>query len=384
MSKIKFAWFKAKMDASRYRILFSIVLFSAIGYLIGIYLLYDDPERTESFNYLNKSLLLFFVPSAIIAGFSCNFVLLVLNKILPWKRFMLARFTVGYLASFIVAAITIIGANEIFQRVGFKPDFHYQFTDETIQLLLKLLVILSFILFVYNLLHMALYSYRLFFVNSLKIKKTKREQMDLHIQALKNQLTPHYLFNNLNTISSLLFTDKPLTDKYIRSFVNSCKFIMDNSRNVVITLSKELEFVKSYLFLMEIRFADMLKVEIDVAEPLKEWYLPPLSLQMLVENAIKHNTLKSGNLLVIKIYADEKNYLIVENNITEIPAPKNLGDPAFQNGKNKGTTQVGIKNIQSRYAYLTEREVMLEKNDKFMVKLPLIKTRSEVYEAKIA
>ncbi len=376
--------FKVKMDSSIYRIPLSVVMFAAIGYLIGIYLLYNDTARTGSFNYLNIYLLILFVPTAIITGFCCDFILLKLNKLIPWKRFMLARFTIGYLASFIVVAINILAANAIFQLSNANQYLNYQLTEVEIQLLLKLIVILTFILFVYNLLHLTLYSYGSFFNNSLKIKKTKREQMDLHIQALKNQLTPHYLFNNLNTISTLLISDKKLTDKYIRNFVNSCRFIMDNSRNVLISLDQELEFVKSYLFLMEIRFANMLKIEIEVSESLKTWYLPPLSVQILVENAIKHNTLKSGNLLVIKIYSDKKNYLVVENNLTETPKSKNLGETEIENETKTERIKIGLKNIKSRYSYLTQKEVRLEKTDKFLVKIPLLKTRSKVYDTKIA
>jgi LytS/YehU family sensor histidine kinase len=212
----------------------------------------------------------------------------------------------------------------------------------------------------------------------MKIKRMRREQLDLHIEVLKNQLTPHYLFNNLNTISSLLYKDKSQTDKYIRSFVNSCRFIIDNSRNVLITLEQELDFVKSYLYLMEIRFPEMWKIEINVPIPFKKYCLPPLSVQLLVENAIKHNTLSSENILLIKIFVNEKKYLVVENNLTDKIKDTDNKDV------NLYSTKIGIQNIKARFAFLTDKQVFIDKKGFFSVRIPLINSNSGIYEAKIA
>jgi sensor histidine kinase YesM len=377
MAISKIADLKVQMEESNYRLPVSLVLFSAIGYLIGIFMMYSDPKRLIAFNYLNIDLFFFYIPVANIIGFSNELVLFQLNKILPWKSFMLARFSAGYFVSFVVAAIIIFITISIIQKQGLAYYIENQISEDHFQLLLKLLVILSFILFVYNLLHLALYSYQSFFINSLKIRRMKREQMDLHIEALKNQLTPHYLFNNLNTISALLLSNKSLTDKYIRSFINTCQFIIENSRNVLIKLEDELEFIKSYQTLMEIRYPAMIKIETDVSESIRSRFLPPLSLQMLVENAIKHNTLNSDNLLHVRIFSEGKNYLVVENNLMNFPKNKLQVEKNQGNEKKTSSTQLGIQNIKMRYAYLTQKPVKLDQRDKFSVKIPLLRLKEE-------
>lgn len=377
----KLSGFKNKLDALKYRIPVLLILFSIVGYLIGLFLIYNNPDAGE-FNFFNKTIMVHFVFTAIIIGFLCEISLTKLNQLFPWKKSILIRFTVGYFSSLIIAAILIIIAESFYSRENFESQI--KFSNEQTQVILKLTIIIAFVVFVFNLLHFSLYSYQNYFINSLKIKRIKREQMELHIEALKNQLTPHYLFNNLNTISSLISSNIDQTEEYIRSFVNSCRFLIDNSRNILISLQQELEFVKSYQLLMEMRFPGMFKIEIKIDESLKNWYLPPLSIQMLVENAIKHNSLKSDELLNIKIYSLAKNYLAVENNISDLSEIE--GTEAITNKKNfnPNSLKVGLMNIKSRYAYLTDKEIIIEKNRHFSVKLPLINSNNIDYEAKIA
>jgi sensor histidine kinase YesM len=377
----KLSGFKNKLDALKYRIPVLLILFSIVGYLIGLFLIYNNPDAGE-FNFFNKTIMVHFVFTAIIIGFLCEISLTKLNQLFPWKKSILIRFTVGYFSSLIIAAILIIIAESVYSHENFESQI--EFSNEQTQVILKLTIIIAFVVFVFNLLHFSLYSYQNYFINSLKIKRIKREQMELHIEALKNQLTPHYLFNNLNTISSLISSNIDQTEEYIRSFVNSCRFLIDNSRNILISLQQELEFVKSYQLLMEMRFPGMFKIEIKIDESLKNLYLPPLSIQMLVENAIKHNSLKSDELLNIKIYNLAKNYLAIENNISELSEIE--GAEAIANKKNfkSNSLKVGLMNIKSRYAYLTDKEIIIEKNRLFSVKLPLINSNNIDYEAKIA
>lgn len=222
---------------------------------------------------------------------------------------------------------------------------------------------------------MAMYSYRKFFINSVKLKRLSAEQMHLHIEALKNQLTPHFLFNNLNTVSGLIYSDKRLAENYIRKFSRTCHFIMNNSDNMLISLKEEIEFVKDYFFLMQTRFPEKIELEVDSGQFPDECFLPPLSVQLLVENAIKHNPLSNEGLLMIKIYCEDRNYLIVENK------PSKSGGIIFKAGKSTGT---GLQNLNERFSYLTRLPVTVEKGMVFRVKLPLLKNKNYLYGEEFA
>ena len=359
-------------NAVRIRIVVSFVLFSTVGYLIGIFLMYNDPEIKGLFNYFDYRLFLFFVPLANLMGFLCNAVLSKLNKVFPWQSLMLARFSIGYIATLLISVLIALIPKILFNLNNINTLTPIKLSNLQLQLFFKLLAILTFILFIYNLIHLVSYSYQKFFINSLKLKRIKREQMNLHIEALKNQLTPHYLFNNLNTVSTLITREKKNADKYIRNFANSCRFIIDNSRNILITVKQELEFAKTYFYLMETRFPGTLNLEVNIPESLSNLNIPPLSIQMLIENAIKHNTLNVDKMLKIRVFTSDKNYLTIENNITEESATKNLGNIETQVVSKPGQVKVGIQNLKMRYSYLTDTPVIIEKNSFYTVKLPLI------------
>jgi LytS/YehU family sensor histidine kinase len=201
------------------------------------------------------------------------------------------------------------------------------------------------------------------------------EQMHLHIEALKNQLTPHFLFNNLNTVSGLIYSDKRLAEQYIRKFSRTCHFIMQNSANMLIRLEEEIEFVKDYFFLMQTRFPEKMELEVDLGPCHDAGFIPPLSLQLLVENAIKHNPFSGDGLLRIKIYCQDKYCLVVENNLTK------SGISIAQSVKSTG---IGLQNLKERFFYLTKLPVTVERGTDFKVKLPILKNKNSLYEEKFA
>jgi LytS/YehU family sensor histidine kinase len=238
-----------------------------------------------------------------------------------------------------------------------------------LQIYYKLAVIYGFILLIYNILHLTLYSYQTYFISSLKVKMLKRKQIELHIEALKNQITPHYLFNNLNTISGL--KNSANAENYIRNFAASCRFIIENSRNLLIPLSREIEFVKCYAYLMETRFEGRFKIEFSFYGSIDNLSVPPLGIQLLVENAIKHNSLTIEQPLLIKIYNEKNDYMAVENNITGSPPALNLGaDPAKSHELKR--TGTGLSNLALRFEFITSKPLLIEKKEKFLVKIPLI------------
>lgn len=194
---------------------------------------------------------------------------------------------------------------------------------------------------------------------ALDAEKLKKEQMATKYESLKNQVNPHFLFNSLNALTNLVFEDQDMAAAFIRQLSKVYRYVLDTRSKEVVSLETELKFVESYLFLQKIRFDEKLKVEIKVGGYEKRM-IPPLALQMLLENAIKHNTIAKDEPLTIKIFT-ENEMLVVENNlqIKNIPIEEVSG--------------MGLANIKARYEFLSDKPVVIEKTGKiFRVELPLL------------
>lgn len=188
----------------------------------------------------------------------------------------------------------------------------------------------------------------------------QKETIRAELTTLKNHLDPHFLFNNLNILSSLISIDTELSQTYLEKFADVYRNILKSSKEELVTLNEELRFIASYLYLLEIRFEDTIQTFIDIESKAHMLYLPPLTLQMLIENAIKHNAISEVRPLKIHISC-QNGYLSVKNTLREKKVDM----------RNSGKT--GLENIKKRYSYFTDKEVQVFKNpDNFIVKIPLV------------
>ena len=189
--------------------------------------------------------------------------------------------------------------------------------------------------------------------------KLEKENIEAQFLTLKNQINPHFLFNSLNTLANYV-QDNPKANKYIENLSEYLRNSLILKENDVITIDEELNMVNHYFFLQKARFMDNIKLDISIPENIKnKFYIPPFCLQMLVENAIKHNIISKQKPLKIVIYTDD-NYLIVKNNL--------------QIKEAQISTKIGLKNITDRYKLLTEHETIINQTDtEFIVSVPLIK-----------
>jgi LytS/YehU family sensor histidine kinase len=229
--------------------------------------------------------------------------------------------------------------------------------------LLKLCILYAITVFIYEIFYGWFYSYRYYSVTQIEALKTERHQLELQFESLKSQISPHYLFNCLNTISSLLYKDSRIAEEFIRRMADTYVYVVANQKNKLVPLSEEVAFVKAYCFLLQVRFEQHLILEINVPANLMSTKIPPLALQMLVENAIKHNLISRENTLMIYIAARDNTYLTITNNKTH-PIATATG------------FSVGLTNIKERYKFFTEQEIIIQNAEKFSVALPILKTRT--------
>jgi two-component system, LytTR family, sensor kinase len=192
-------------------------------------------------------------------------------------------------------------------------------------------------------------------------ERLRRENIQSQLDILKSQVNPHFLFNSLNTLSSLVHENPDLSVEFIQKLSKTYRYVLEIKDRELISLEEEMECVHAYLFLLRIRFEDALEVEIDIPAPFLQYHVAPLSVQTLIENAIKHNVAARKRPLRIRLHIDAQERLVVVNNL----------QPKEQNGESTGT---GLANIQARYQLLVRKEVSVTKTaDGFSVAIPLIK-----------
>lgn len=193
----------------------------------------------------------------------------------------------------------------------------------------------------------------------IRAEQIEKANLVAKYETLKKQVHPHFLFNGLNTLIGLIENKDPKASQYAQNLADFLKQLLSLQNQELITLSEELQMVNQYRFIQQVRFNNTLKIKIDVDKALNNKQLPPLAIQMLVENAIKHNITSQSKPLNIQIKNINSMILEVTNNLQ----PK----------KSEHSAKVGLKNMEERYKYITDRKVEIIKNsDSFTVKIPLI------------
>jgi LytS/YehU family sensor histidine kinase len=197
---------------------------------------------------------------------------------------------------------------------------------------------------------------------SLQAEKMQKEIAQAQFDTLKNQVNPHFLFNSLNVLTSLIPLDPDMAEKFTEQLSKAYRYVLEHKADDMVPLKTELDFIYAYLFLIDIRFKDKLKLNINLPAHRLHWLLPPLTLQLLIENAIKHNVLSKKSPLQIDIFVDEDDYLCVTNNL-QVRDDKMV------------STGVGLRNISNRYGYLTNKPTHFGVEGKhYVTKIPLLQT----------
>jgi sensor histidine kinase YesM len=191
-------------------------------------------------------------------------------------------------------------------------------------------------------------------------EKLRSEMLASQYQSLKDQLNPHFLFNSLNVLSNLVYEDADRSAEFILKLSKIYRYVLEVQQEELVPLEKELDFARNYLELQKIRFEENLVFSIKV-NAAQNFYLPPLSLQLLLENAIKHNEASQENPLFIRIDFKQDELWI-----------SNTYQP--KSNQSEPSTGIGLANIKKRYHILSDRQInVIQTADEFLVRLPLLK-----------
>ena len=268
-----------------------------------------------------------------------------------WMEQPFTRFTVGILVMVVYTVSVLYGVVFIYETA-----FGIQFQNDMTQVLWISLAITCVIsLFMHG--RSFLHNWKLAELSAAELQK---ENIRAQYDSLRSQVNPHFLFNSLNALTNLIHDHPDKAVKFVKQLSEVYRYVLDTQGKEVVPLSEELKFLESYLFLQQIRFGDKLKVEVQLNDA--RTVVAPLVLQMLVENAIKHNIVSSEQPLRIRIYEQDR-YLVVENPVQK----KSL--------LAEDSTGIGLENIRKRYRFLSSQPVLIEAGDEtFSVRLPEIES----------
>ncbi|WP_299524901.1 sensor histidine kinase [Winogradskyella sp.] len=193
----------------------------------------------------------------------------------------------------------------------------------------------------------------------LSLLELKKEITTSKYNSLKSQISPHFLFNSLNTLTSLMYEDRDLASDFVTRLATCYRYILDNREEDLVGLDKELQFLDAFIFMMKVRHNGAIYINTDITIKTNSVLIPTLSLQMLVENALKHNYYSKEQPITITISV-KYNRLVVKNNIR-----KRIDSET--------STKLGLANIKKRYAFYTNKDVIIdEENNTFKVSMPLL------------
>ncbi len=298
---------------------------------------------------------------AFVLGFS-NMSFFTYLESIKWEEGSRAkRVTIGMIGS---TLITIVGLFIIRMTISvfYKGNSFLQYwQDERIE---------NFYFGVWASLTVVITIHVIYFYNKYQKTKVKESQIvakneSAKFESLKNQLDPHFLFNSLNVLTSLIGENPEQAEKFTTKLSKVYRYVLEQKDKDLISLEEELKFAKSYMQLLQMRFEEAIEYSIPEEVSSPDLKIVPLSLQLLLENAVKHNVITSSSPLQIRIYESE-GYLCVENTVN----PK---------ASLEKSTKVGLKNITQRYELVSSNKVTIENDNKiFKVKLPLLTQKIQI------
>jgi len=296
-----------------------------------------------------------------VLGFANFWVVSELEKRFPWQEEPKKRAFYGVIGAVIISVLSILVLRLFTVIVLRQHTWTYFIQNESkfvyiYTLFITLLVVLVFYV---------IYFYRAVAKKSITEHKTIAKTEIAKYESLKSQLDPHFLFNSLNVLTSLIEENPEQAERFTAKLSKVYRYVLEQKEKTLVPLQEEIDFAKVYMELLNMRFEDSLTFDIidKISNP--DYKIVPLSLQLLLENAVKHNVISDENPLKITII-EKDGFLTIENNLNK---KKSL---------RKGTG-IGLQNILDRYALLTERQIIIEKSDSsFTVVLPLLTQKTKI------
>lgn len=325
-----------------------VVVGTLVGFLLDFLMPNSAPDDHKIFHYITS------VAITMLVWEGNLWIDVWMNKQFPWLLKPGRRILVHLPVSVVYSAITIFCSMVFFDTFVCKiphTSREMLMASSTVIGLLVTLIIIS--------MEIGSQFFHQWKKSLVEVEKYKTESVQAQLQNLKSQVNPHFLFNNLSVLSSLVYKDQDKAVDFINQLSKVYRYLLDSRNSELISLEEELKFIESYTYLLQIRFDTNLHFDIQIPKQNKQQLIPPMALQMLIENAIKHNEISTELPLTIAIQVSDDR-LEVRNNLQ-------------LRTQSESSSKTGLSNIRERYAYYTERPVEVMQSKKtFSVKIPLL------------
>lgn len=333
---------------------FNVLGILSLSFLLSILFLlkeYPTPEPITAWQYWVRSFTFNLIYTSVI-WLGCIVIIYSLDLKLPWGSHVFLRLFIQTI--FILAYATLCN----FYICKFINFITHSETVSDKQLWDNMIV--SWLAtIIMNLLWAGIYFFRQWRISLLEAEVLKKEQLRTQYELLKNQVNPHFLFNALNTLSSLIEEDTAKASSFVENMADVYRYVLTARDYDTVSLREELQYLKAFVFMHEMRFGDNLRFDWNIDEQCLDKQVIPMSLQLLAENAIKHNEISKSNPLVVSVYTT-KTAVVVENKIQ-----KKLSVPG---------TGTGLQNLNQRYAGTGDGQLPVVDNNGtiFKVTIPFI------------
>ena len=324
-----------------------IALLVTLAAALAAYVYYTDPENTFYFtlSWLGAVTLLLWIGNTLITR--------LLDQYFPWLTFGKKRFfthlTVGIIFSLLIINGAYFGFKTLFTE---DPPVIEQFIVANVMGIVFFIPAFS--------IYFSLQFLTQWQKTELEMERFQKESMRSQLASLKNHLDPHFLFNNLNILSSLIDKDTNQSQEFLVRFAQVYRTMLLTKVEDLVTLQEEMDFIDAYIYLIKTRFENNINFHLDIVDDAYYSMLPPLTIQLIIENAVKHNIITEDRPLHVYITANETSMQIV-NSLYEKP----------EDLKSKSGT--GLKNLQERYRYFCDEPILFEKKkDTYEVHVPLL------------
>jgi len=331
------------------------IIILAFSIIITVFRILMIPEWSFLFH-----LLLFFLQFLLLVGIWGIIILLgkYFDKRIPFSSNPARRMILQIVCSIGIVTPVMIGIAVVGRP--YAPSFiNNKFITLIIILILVITVLLNFVLSAFYFFSQWQKSVQEKAELQVQTAEMEKERSILQYHHLKNQVNPHFLFNTFSSLDGLIQTDPELASDFVRHLSKVYRYVLEHKENEVVSVQTEVDFIQHYISLLTIRYKDVLKIKLDISPAGLEKGIVMVTLQMLIDNAIKHNSLDTENPLQIRIW-DEDGYLHIHNN-------KQLRRQIETSNKH------GLQQLKELYSYLTKQKVIIKETaETFEINLPLL------------
>lgn len=330
------------------RFLYMLAAGIVVGYLLEFLVPNDKPDDHKIFHFITSVSITFLVWEGNLR------IDTWMNKNYPWLKMPMKRILVHLPTSLIYTSVTIFVSMLLFD--AFVCSIPH--TNKG-GLMISSIIIGILVTIIVLSIEIGSQFFSQWKSSLVEVEKYKTESVQAQLQNLKNQVNPHFLFNNLSVLSSLVYKDQDKAVDFIDQLSKVYRYLLDTRNSELISLREEMAFVNAYTYLLKIRFDTNIHFYINVPESKMNLLLPPMTLQILIENSIKHNEVSTEQPLYVSI-TEKDNVLEVKNNFQ----PRTTIERS---------SKTGLQNIKDRYNYYTNTEVIVQSDSQFFtVKIPLL------------